>query len=146
MSRIKVKNFGPIREGFVENDGWMDVKKVTVLIGNQGSGKSTVAKLISTLSWIEKDLYRSKGSTKRYRIQERVFKNHLEYHRIDGYLKNNTEIHYEGEAYKIMVIIYYFTEKFKNKISKVLFGDFLLPLYYPHPNKNKLEGRKEVLT
>lgn len=102
MSRIKVKNFGPIREGFVENDGWMDVKKVTVLIGNQGSGKSTVAKLISTLSWIEKDLYRSKGSTKRYRIQERVFKNHLEYHRIDGYLKNNTEIHYEGEAYKII--------------------------------------------
>jgi len=34
----------------------MDVKKVTVFIGNQGSGKSTVAKLISSFSWIEKAL------------------------------------------------------------------------------------------
>ena len=50
MSRIKIKNFGPIREGFLENEGWMDVKKVTVLIGDQGTGKSTVAKLISIFS------------------------------------------------------------------------------------------------
>ena len=57
MSRIKIKNFGPIREGFVDNDGWMDIEKVTVFIGDQGSGKSTVAKLISTLSGIEKDLF-----------------------------------------------------------------------------------------
>lgn len=101
MSRIRIKNFGPIREGFIENDGWLDVEKVTVFIGNQGSGKSTVAKLISTLSWIEKDLFRSDGSTIRFRKQERIFKKHLEYHRIDGYLKSNTEIHYEGEAYRI---------------------------------------------
>lgn len=101
MSRIRIKNFGPIREGFIENDGWLDVEKVTVFIGNQGSGKSTVAKLISTLSWIEKDLFRSDGSTIRFRKQERIFKKYLEYHRIDSYLKSNTEIHYEGEAYRI---------------------------------------------
>ena len=29
MSRIKIKNFGPIREGFVDNDGWMDIEKVS---------------------------------------------------------------------------------------------------------------------
>ena len=51
MSRIKIKNFGPIKEGCTENDGWIDIKKVTLFIGNQGSGKSTVAKLISTLTW-----------------------------------------------------------------------------------------------
>lgn len=101
MSRIKIKNFGPIREGFVGNDGWMDIEKVTVFIGNQGSGKSTVAKLVSTLSWIEKDLFRSDGSTLRYRKQERIFRKYLEYHRIDSYLKDNTEIQYEGEAYRI---------------------------------------------
>ena len=101
MSRIKIKNFGPIREGFLENDGWMDVKKVTVLIGDQGSGKSTVAKLISTLSWIEKDLFRSNGSTLRYRKQERNFNSLLEYHRINDYLKEDTVILYEGDAYKI---------------------------------------------
>lgn len=101
MSRIKIKNFGPIREGYSENAGWLDIEKVTVFIGNQGSGKSTVAKLISTLSWIEKDLFRSDGSTLRFRKQERIFKKYLEYHRIDSYLKNDTEIQYEGEAYRI---------------------------------------------
>lgn len=104
MSRIKIKNFGSIREGFVDNDGWLDIEKVTVFIGNQGSGKSTVAKLISTLSWIEKDLFRSEGSTLRFRKQERIFKKYLEYHRIDSYLKKNTEIQYEGKAYRINYI------------------------------------------
>lgn len=104
MSRIKIKYFGPIREGFVDNDGWLDIEKVTVFIGNQGSGKSTVAKLVSTLSWIEKDLFRSDGSTLRFRKQERIFKKYLEYHRIDSYLKKNTEIQYEGKAYRINYI------------------------------------------
>lgn len=104
MSRIKIKNFGPIREGFVDNDGWLDIEKVTVFIGNQGSGKSTVAKLVSTLSWIEKDLFRSDGSTLRFRKQERIFKKYLEYHRIESYLKRNTEIKYEGKAYRINYI------------------------------------------
>ena len=58
MSKIKIKNFGPIKEGYLEDDGWLDVKKVTVFIGNQGSGKSTVTKLITTFMWIEKALTR----------------------------------------------------------------------------------------
>ena len=58
MSKIKIKNFGSIKEGYQENDGWIDVKKVTIFIGNQGSGKSIVAKLISTFTWIEKALIR----------------------------------------------------------------------------------------
>jgi predicted ATPase len=58
MSQIKVKNFGPIKVGLVENDGFIDVRKVTIFIGNQGTGKSSIAKLISTLSWLEKALYR----------------------------------------------------------------------------------------
>ena len=58
MSKIKIKNFGPIKAGCTENDGWIDIKKVTLFIGNQGSGKSTVAKLISTLTWLEKAMVR----------------------------------------------------------------------------------------
>ena len=44
MSKIKIYNFGPIKQGYQDNDGWIDVKKVTLFIGNQGSGKSTSAK------------------------------------------------------------------------------------------------------
>lgn len=127
MSRIKVKNFGPIRRGFVGNDGWLDIEKVTVLIGNQGSGKSTVAKLISTLSWIEKDLFRSDGSTLRLRKQERIFKKYLEYHRINTYLKDDTEIQYEGKAYRIT-----YKTGSNLKIDKIG-ADFFLPkiTYFP---------------
>ena len=101
MSKIRIKNFGPIRDGFVDNDGWMDVKKVTVLIGNQGSGKSTVAKLISIFSWLEKDLFRTGGFSLKFHQQEGTFKHRLEYHRIEKYLNNNTEILYNGDAYNL---------------------------------------------
>ena len=57
MSKIKIKNFGPVKAG-LSNDEWLDINKVTVFIGNQGSGKSTVAKVISTFTWIEKALVR----------------------------------------------------------------------------------------
>ena len=45
MSKIRIENFGPIKEGYPHDEGWMDIKKVTIFIGNQGSGKSTVAKV-----------------------------------------------------------------------------------------------------
>ena len=37
MSRIKIKNFGPLKETASVTDGWIDIKKVTVFTGNQGS-------------------------------------------------------------------------------------------------------------
>lgn len=39
MSRIRIRNFGPIKDGCMTNNGWVDIQKVTVFIGNQGSGK-----------------------------------------------------------------------------------------------------------
>lgn len=103
MTKIRVKYFGPIKEGFSEQveDGtvneWMDVKKVTVFIGDQGSGKSTIAKLISTLSWLEKDMVRG-ISTKQDVNTFKRFQRMLRYQRIDGYLKPESEIEYEGSA------------------------------------------------
>ncbi len=47
MSKIRIKNFGPIQAGNLDNDGWIEIGKVTLFVGNQGSGKSTVAKLIA---------------------------------------------------------------------------------------------------
>jgi predicted ATPase len=79
----------------------MDIKKVTVFIGNQGSGKSTVAKLISTFKWIEKALYRGDFEKKWFQ-PENTFKNiFLTYHRIENYLTEETHIIYEGDAYRI---------------------------------------------
>lgn len=106
MSRIKIKNFGPIKEGYQENDGWIDVKKVTVFIGNQGSGKSTVAKLISTFTWIEKALARGDYDNRWFSRKSKLKNQFLNYHRLENYFnKNNseniTEIEYQGDAYHI---------------------------------------------
>lgn len=100
MSKIKIKNFGPIKEGFTEGDGFMEVKKVTVYIGNQGSGKSTVAKVISTMLWFEKALNR--GDLDEYKLfrKEDLFDS-FEYQRIDEYFKEDTSIEYVGNKYKI---------------------------------------------
>ena len=50
MKKLFIKNFGPIKNGFTDSeDGFFDISKVTVFVGEQGAGKSTIAKLISLL-------------------------------------------------------------------------------------------------
>ena len=46
MQKIVIKNFGPIE------DAEIDIKKILVLIGEQASGKSTIAKLIYFLNYL----------------------------------------------------------------------------------------------
>lgn len=51
MQKIIVRNFGPIREAEIE------IKGLTILIGEQASGKSTLAKLIYFFKTLKKDIY-----------------------------------------------------------------------------------------
>jgi len=105
MSKIRIKNFGPIKEGLVDKNEWIDVKKVTLFIGNQGSGKSTIAKVISTFVWIEKVLVRGDYSINWFEKKNRLKNQLLKYHRLENYFHNNgenkTQIQYVGVAYTI---------------------------------------------
>jgi len=105
MSKIKIENFGPIKQGYQHNDGWIDLKKTTVFIGNQGSGKSTVAKLISTFLWIEKALvrgdYDEKWFKSRFELKNQERNQYLTYHRLENYVNAATKIEYHGHAYAI---------------------------------------------
>lgn len=92
MSNLKIKYFGPIKEGHKANDGFFPIKKVTVFIGNQGSGKSTIAKVFSTISWIEKSLMKKMLNEKK--IDYRFFVNQCEYQNIDEYFADKTHIEY----------------------------------------------------
>lgn len=97
MSRIKIKNFGPIREGFVDIDGWMDIEKVTVFIGDQGSGKSTMAKLISIFLWLEKNLFRGDISVEQLNFT--VIKTLCKRQELGEYFSEDTLLNFEGDVY-----------------------------------------------
>jgi len=98
MVKLKVKNFGPINDGFTENDGFIDISQVTLFCGNQATGKSTIAKLFSTLSWLEKAVFRNDYDEASVANKE-FFVNFLKNQRIHEYLKDNSEIIYIGNAY-----------------------------------------------
>ncbi|MFZ4561143.1 MAG: ATP-binding protein [Saprospiraceae bacterium] len=134
MSKLRIKNFGPIQEGYLENDGWLDVKKVTVFIGNQGSGKSTVAKLISTLSWIEKAMVMGTLRQDELNTHNRFLKQ-LAYQRIEKYAKPDTSIEYIGKAFSLS----YMDGKFEAHKSKE--NGYLLPkIMYAPAERNFLSS------
>jgi predicted ATPase len=141
MSKIRIKNFGPIKEGCLDDDGWIDIKKVTVFIGNQGSGKSTVAKLISTFTWMEKALTRGDYDKKTFQ-NTGVLKGYLAYHKIANYFRHDSAddrltygrnfpdesvIEYIGDSYSFKYYRRYL------KISENQSGNYPLPqiMYLP---------------
>ena len=100
MSKIRVQNFGPLRN----NKIWIDIDKVTLFIGDQGVGKSTVAKLISTFTWIEKALNRGDYTIKNLERKSKFKNTFLSYHRIHNYLKPDTRIEYIGDSYNFTFV------------------------------------------
>jgi predicted ATPase len=127
MSRIKIRNFGPVKKGLVENDGWIDIRKVTFFIGNQGSGKSTAAKLISVFTKIEKSLVRGDFEKSWFEAKNRLKSYYLPYHRLEDYHNDNSEIVYEGDKF----LIIYKNEKLS--IEEIQNSKYSLPkiMYVP---------------
>ena len=126
MSKIRIKNFGPVKEGFQDNGGWIDIKKVTVFIGGQGSGKSTLAKLIATFMGLEKAL--NKGDFTE-QLTGADMLNLLDQQRLKNYIQKDSEIEYIGDLYTIS----YTPEKTWPVIKKKENGIYLVPkiMYVP---------------
>ena len=97
MSSIIIENFGAIKM----HNAPIEIKKVTFFIGNQGSGKSTVAKLIATFMWIEKALFKESYNPQWFEKNNTFRDLFLSYHRLENYLKENTYIQYTGSAFSI---------------------------------------------
>ena len=101
MTKLKIKNIGAIKSTDNLENGYIDFDSVTLFIGNQGTGKSTISKIYSTLSWIEKALVRGDFSVSHISQYNR-FKKQLAYQNIGNYLKDNSYIEYLGKAYNII--------------------------------------------
>lgn len=126
--KILIQNFGPIAEGTCEK--YIEISNYTVLIGSQGSGKSSLAKLVSLFSWLEKALMR-RTLTEREVSRKNQFKNkYCAYNRLSSFFKPDTEIE---------CICDYYTFSYKDeqlivkKIDNNLTDDLYLPkvMYIP---------------
>lgn len=95
---LRVKNFGPIKDGYTENDGFIPFNQLCVFCGTQGTGKSTIVKLYSTFVWLEKAIIRGDFKPAYVEQYNRFANKYLEYQGIQSYLKNDTELWYKGQC------------------------------------------------
>ena len=91
MINLFVESFGPLKKCDIE------IGTLTVLVGNQGVGKSTIAKLYSSLVWLEKAIFLGKKDINK-KISKTYFLELLKFHQIDSYFTNNTIIIYSGKC------------------------------------------------
>lgn len=89
MCKLSIHNLGPVAD--VE----IDVRKVIMVIGPQSSGKSTIGKTLCHCQWVEKRCFTS--PEREMEEQAANFREGMEtYHRLDGYFRSDTRIHYDG--------------------------------------------------
>lgn len=91
--RLIVKSFGPVKD--------LDIvfKKVTLFVGDQGTGKSCVAKLFSVFKWTEKVLQQKKYKQSYFEQYNRFITKLCAYHRLESFVNENSYIRFEGESY-----------------------------------------------
>ena len=92
MTTLIIKNIGPVK------DAELNLNKVNVLMGPQSCGKSTIAKIISYCTWLEKDvsIYQS---LEKYNKNNGFFKEKLEnFYNLKGYFNINSFIAYKSEV------------------------------------------------
>ncbi len=94
--RLIVKSFGPVKD--------LDIlfKKVTLFIGDQGTGKSCVAKLFSMFKWTEKVLSQKKYKLSYFEQYNRFQKMLCKYHRIESFVNESSYIKFEGALYDFL--------------------------------------------
>jgi len=94
-NKIEILNVGPIIE--VK----LDLNKFNVFMGEQSSGKSTIAKIISFCHWVEKDAALHQ-SFENYQLNKKYFIEKLEtFHNLKGYFNNKSEIKFESDTIRI---------------------------------------------
>lgn len=96
---LRIQNFGPIVDIELDN-----IAPLTILIGESGSGKSTVMKVLSMFRWIYKRVvlrsYVRQAKIKKTGIGIQM-KTLLKTSQLNEYIKSDTEIIYRRDNYTI---------------------------------------------
>lgn len=96
---LHIKNFGPIK------DVKLELGKVNVLIGDQGTGKSTVAKLLSVIRQVVfLEIFDREGNELKSKNELEAFLEYLNWYGIREYLKDSTTIDYSSKEFTFQYI------------------------------------------
>lgn len=95
--KIGIREFGPLKEG--TGADMIDIKKCTLFIGPQGSGKSSVAKLVAEFAWLEKALVKGVVTIDELQRKNRFRDYYCNYHRLSSFFRVETIIRYSGKYY-----------------------------------------------
>lgn len=98
MQTIEIRNVGPLRH--VE----MELKQFNFFIGEQGSGKSTIAKIVSHCIWMEKEVLTNPDNYKDSVIDSYDFLRQLEvFHLMEGYFRMDSSVKYISSDVEITI-------------------------------------------
>lgn len=107
---LKVNHFGPIKS---TGKDYLEFKRFTVFIGDQGTGKSTLVKLFSTLTWLEKAIIAKRVYTVKLSVAN-IKKLFAQQNIPDKYFVENTKILYRSSF--IDIDITYNSVSIKQKV------------------------------
>ncbi len=91
MKHLVIRHFGPIKG--VD----MDLRRVNIIIGPQSSGKSTILKIACFCDWMERQIELTQNPDK-YCDSNFFIENLIGFHKLEGYLQQETYIRYENDA------------------------------------------------
>lgn len=91
MKHLVIRHFGPIKEAD------MDLRRVNIIIGPQSSGKSTILKIACFCDWMERQIGLTQNPDK-YCDSNFFIENLIGFHKLEGYLQQETYIRYENDA------------------------------------------------
>lgn len=112
MKHLIVKNVGPIKDVSIE------LKKFNVFIGPQSSGKSTVAKILSTCKWIEKEVFTTLNENAVENAE--AFRKLVEgFHKMEGYFCEESFIKFETD---VIVIQYSYNNFFAKRKENAVYN------------------------
>lgn len=96
MNKLSIRNVGPIKNGY--GDKHIEINNLTVFLGPQGSGKSTIAKIYSSLSWLQKTILRDEITVKRCEEDGFFINEVISYQGIQSYFQEDSYIHFIGKG------------------------------------------------
>lgn len=96
MKHLVIRNIGPVKEAEIE------LKRFNFIIGPQSSGKSTVAKILSTCSWIEKEVTTTMNE-KAIEDADSFVSLMEDFHKMIDYFDDDSKIEYETDVVSIIL-------------------------------------------